>query len=240
MIVAPKFTYDNVKFAAHGGIFARAIKLFADGKVRNFHELGGGGYEAIVQGSESYRVRLNSKRVDYADCTCYMGQNDDLCKHMLALALYALHKAGTVDTHGNPIGGTKLEPSDARDHITAALKKIRSYDGPSRIWFEYQRKLDTAAGMIQDAVPLLEPTLDNAKYLWKLVLKLSKKLSEGGVDDSNGTIGNAILFVIQRIADMAHADPDILRWARQHCTDDTGFYFEDELQQILHSHQNKS
>lgn len=233
MIATPKFTYDDAKFAADGGIFSRAVRLFADGKVRSFRELGGNGYEAIVQSTEPYHVRLNSKRVDYADCTCYMGQNDELCKHMLALALYVLHEAGQVDASGNPIGSAKLESGDARDHIAAALKKIRSYDGPSRIWFEYQRKLDTAAGMIETAVPLLDPTLDNTKYLWKLVLKLSKKLSDGGVDDSNGTIGNAIIFVIERITDMAHTSSDILKWAQQNCTDDTGFYFEEDLQQRL-------
>ena len=232
MITAPKFTYDDVKFAAHGGIFSRALGLFAEGHVRDFRELSNG-YKAIVQGTEPYRVSLSSKRVDYADCTCYMGQNDDLCKHMLALALYVLHEAGQVDAQGAPIGSAKLEPSDARDHITAALKKVRSYDGPSRIWFEYQHKLDIAAGMIQDAVPLLDPTLDNTKYLWKLVLKLSKKLSEGGVDDSNGTIGDAILFIIEHIVNIAHEDAASMKWARRHCVDDTGFGFEEELQQRL-------
>lgn len=87
--------------------------------------------------------------------------------------------------------------------------------------------------MIQDAVPLLDPTLDNTQYLWKLVLKLSKKLSEGGVDDSNGTIGGAILFIIEHIADTAHEDAGIMKWARRHCVEDTGFGFEEELQQRL-------
>ena len=87
--------------------------------------------------------------------------------------------------------------------------------------------------MIQDAVPLLDPTLDNTKYLWKLVLKLSKKLSEGGVDDSNGTIGDAILFIIEHIVNIAHEDAASMKWARQHCVDDTGFGFEEELQQRL-------
>ena len=233
MMTGPKFTYDDVKFAANGGIFSRAIQLFADNRVQDFREVEGGGYEAIVQGTEPYRVHLNSKRVDYADCTCYMGQNDELCKHVLALALCALHEVGQVDTNGNPIGGAKLAPADARNHIAAALKKIRSYDGPSRIWFEYQRKLDVAAGMIRDAVPLLDPTLDTAKYLWKLVLKLSKKLSERGVDDSNGTVGGAITFIIEHIANMTHADPHTLEWVSQHCTDDTGFYFEEELRRLL-------
>lgn len=233
MKVIPKFTYDDVKFAADGGIFARAVELFVNGKVRDFRELEGGGYAAIVQGTAPYRVRLNSRRVDYADCTCYMGQNEELCKHMLTLALYVLCQAGYVTSQGKPIGSAKLEPCDARDHIAAALKKIRSYDGPSRIWFEYQRKLDTAAGMIKDAVPLLEPTLDTVKYLWKLVLRLAKKLSEGGIDDSNGTIGRAVDSVIERIADIARADPRVMEWVRQYCTDDTGFYFEEDLRRRL-------
>lgn len=73
------------------------------------------------------------------------------------------------------------------------------------------------------------------KYLWKLVLKLSKKCSEGGVDDSNGTIGSAVMATIDRMVEVALADTASRTWMQKHCHDDTGFGFEDELQAGLGS-----
>lgn len=228
----PHFTYSDVKYASDEAIFERAKNLFSKDKVQSF-EILPGGYRAIVQGSQPYSVMVSGKRVGYADCDCYMGQNDELCKHMLAVALRALYEAGSVDKAGNPTASSVILPADARLHISAALKKIRSYDGPSRTWFDYQRKLDTAAGMIEEATPLIETSLANAKYLWKLVLRLSDKLARGGVDDSNGTIGGAVYAVIKRIAEMAKTNETIKRWAVKNCTTDTGFGFEEELQALL-------
>lgn len=229
----PKFSYDDVKFSTDRAIVARALKLFTDRKVQDFRELRSGDYAATIIGTEPYKVLLDNKRIDNANCTCYMGQNDQLCKHVLALALYVLHRAKLIDERGGPIGVAKLRQGDACDHIAAALRKIRGYTGSSRVWFAYQRKLGVAAGMIQDAVVLLEPTLDDTKYLWKLVLKLSRKLSDGGVDDSDGIIGNTIYCIIERITNAARADSEIMRWARQHCVEDTGFGFEEDLQRSL-------
>ncbi len=231
-MIEPKFSYSDVKFAEDEGIFTRAKKLFSSGRVRDLaatHD----GYQAVVMGTSPYKVRLSSKRIDYADCDCYMGQNDQLCKHVLALSLAVLAECGGVTSDGEPTAQFAVHSADARDHIAAGLRYIRSYDGPSRIWFEHQRKLDIAAGMITEGVQALETNKDNAKYLWRLVLRLSKKLSDGGVDDSNGTIGNAIYAVMQHLAVMAAADPAIYKWAIANCHEDTGFGFERELQEML-------
>lgn len=232
MIISHHFTYSDVKYASDEASFKRAKDLFAKGKVQSFKTLANG-YRAVVQGSTDYSVMVSSKRVNYGDCDCYMGQNGQLCKHMLAVAQRALYEAGLADKTGNPIANSVVLPADAKLHITSALKKIRGYDGPSRTWFDYQGKLDTAAGMIEEAMPLLETSLANAKYLWKLVLRLSDKLARGGVDDSNGTIGGAVFAVIKRIAQMAKTDQTIKSWAVKNCTTDTGFGFEEELQVLL-------
>lgn len=237
MDTKPLFTYSDVKYASDEAIFKRAKELFAKQKVQSY-ESTADGYRAIVQGSQPYRVRLSRKRVDYADCDCYMGQNDALCKHMLALALKALHESGLVDQSGNPVASSVVLPADAKLHISAAIKKIRSYDGPSRIWFEYQRKLDIAAGMISEVLPLLDTSMVNAKYLWKIILRLSDKLARGGVDDSNGTIGGAIYAIIERLVQMAKHDQAIEAWAVKNCTADTGFGFEEELQNMLLRQKN--
>jgi len=230
--MSPKFTYSDVKFAESEAVFGRAVALFASGKVKDARELYNG-YQATVIGTEPYSVRISSKRIDYADCDCYLGQHDALCKHMLALALAVLHMHGQVDAKGQPTATTQLAPEDVPQHIAAAMKKIRPYDGPSRIWFEYQRNLDIAAGMIAEAVPLLEPTQANAAYLWKLVVKLSNKLAVGGIDDSNGTIGGAIMSIVEQLVVMAKQDEKICSWAQTHCTQDTGFGFEQDLQDAL-------
>ena len=231
-MIEPKFSYSDVKFAEDESIFSRAKNLYRSGRVKDLIVLADG-YQAVVMGTSPYRVRLSSKRIDYADCDCYMGQNDQLCKHVLALALAVLAECGGVTFDGEPTARFAVHSVDARDHIAAGLRYIRSYDGPSRIWFEYQRKLDIAAGMITEGVEALETTKDNAKYLWRLVLKLSKKLSDGGVDDSNGTIGGAIFTVMERLVAMAAADPAIYKWAIANCHEDTGFEFERELLEML-------
>ena len=231
-MIEPRFTYSDVKFAEDGAIFARAKQLFREGCVQDVTEIRDG-YCAIVRGGHSYRVRLNQKRIDYAGCDCYMGQNDQLCKHVLALALAVLSEFGGVTPDGEPTATFVVDAADARDHIAAGMHYIRAYTGPSRIWFEYQRKLDIAAGMISEGVDALETSKDNAKYLWRLVLRLSRKLSEGGVDDSNGTIGGAIFTIMRRIAAMAAADNSIREWALTNCHEDTGFGFETELQEML-------
>lgn len=237
MIMKPLFTYSDIKYASDEAMFKRAKELFAKQNVQ-FYETMADGYRAVVQGSQPYRVRLSRKRVDYADCDCYMGQNDTLCKHMLALALKALYESGLIDQSGDPVASSVVLPADAKLHISAAIKKIRSYDGPSRIWFEYQRKLDIAAGMISEALPLLDTSMANTKYLWKIVLRLSDKLARGGVDDSNGTIGGAIYATLERIAQMAKHDQAIKAWAVKNCTTDTGFGFEEELQGMLLSQKS--
>lgn len=228
----PLFNYADVKFAESDAVFKRAIELFVKEKIIDYSELFDG-YAATVIGTKPYHVELSRKRVDRADCNCYLGQNDQLCKHMLALGLYVLHKYSLIDANGNPVGADKLTSENARDNVTAALRKIRSYNGPSRIWFEYQRSLDIAAGTINDAVELFDISIDNAKYLWKLVLRLSKKLSHGGVDDSNGTIGGVIFTILEKVANMAHQDESIKCWVAAHCTDDTGFGFEEDLQKLV-------
>jgi hypothetical protein len=79
----------------------------------------------------------------------------------------------------------------------------------------------------------LPPTQSTITYLWKLVVRLSKKLAFSGVDDSNGTVGGCVSTINRHIADIARTEPNLLEYARTLCVDDTGFGFEDELQEYL-------
>lgn len=228
----PKFGYSEVKYVDSEAVFKRALGLFKTGKVTNVAD-DAVGYGATIIGTKPYEVYIKDKNLDVGYCDCYLGQNDTYCKHMLALAIYVLNQHKIIDKNGRAIGGNAVNAENAKVHIGKALRKVGSYDGPSNIWFSYQGKLDVASGMINDSLPCIEPTLENAKYLWTLVLRLSKKLATGGVDDSNGTIGGAIQAIVQKLADFAKNDIDIQKWITKNCTSDTGFGFEDDLQTLI-------
>ena len=89
----PTFTIQDIKYSVNSSMFERAQKLYESGKVQKISETPHG-YEATVQGSSPYHVSLSRKHIDHGYCDCYMGQNDELCKHMLALGLAVLHLSG--------------------------------------------------------------------------------------------------------------------------------------------------
>ncbi len=41
-------------------------------------------------GSFKYEVYVSTKNYDEGTCTCYLGQNNTLCKHMVAVAIFAV------------------------------------------------------------------------------------------------------------------------------------------------------
>src|SRR3989344_4368847 len=97
----PKYDLDKIKFAPDGPTFERAVELYEKGRVTQFEEVIGA-YSAVVLGTKSYRVSVETRRYDYGHCECYLGQNDTLCKHMVAVAIYAV------------MGGKKLNDEDKR------------------------------------------------------------------------------------------------------------------------------
>ncbi len=206
-------------------MYIRARELFERGKVTSFHSTPHG-YSAIVRGTHDYNVALSFKALDLADCSCYMGQNDQLCKHVLALALEVLSRQGDVIEPAAQV----LTTQEAKLQIRAGLKKIRAYSGPSKIWFSYQRQLSVGAGIITATANQLPATQDNALLIWQTILRLSKKLATGGVDDSDGTIGNGCCMeLITVLHKWAATNDDLHRYIEKFTGDETGFDFEDEL-----------
>lgn len=221
---------EDIKYSEDPALFSRALTLFTSKKVTMF-ELGFNCYRAVVLGSQPYQVSVATKAFDYADCNCYMGQNDMLCKHALAVALEALYRAGQIDKAGNKLGQQNQPANDqaTKLQINAGFRRIKPYRGPSKIWFSYQRELSIGSGIILEAAAQFEPSRSNAKYLWQLVLRLSKKLSTGGVDDSDGTVGGcctALVAILNRWANKNQVIKQMLSTFHQH---KTGFGFEDEL-----------
>jgi hypothetical protein len=228
-MMSPSFTIQDIKYSVDEPMFLRAQKLFETSKVQNIEE-SPHGYTATVQGTSPYHVSLSRKHIDRGYCDCYMGQNDQLCKHILALGLAVLNLSGQMD---------KAEESspdnldEAKQFVAQGMRKIKSYNGPSKIWFSYQRELDVGSGIIEEAVKNLPPSKENANYLWKLVLKLSKKLSHGGVDDSNGTVGGCIFTLVAQCGRYAKENSDLKSMINKFTEDDTGFGFEEELREII-------
>ena len=225
----PAFSIQDIKYSVDKPMFLRAQKLFESSKVQNIHETPHG-YTAIVQGTSPYHVSLSQKHIDRGYCDCYMGQNDQLCKHMLALGLTALHLSGKMDKT------EEYSPdnlNEARQLVAQGMRKIKSYNGPSKIWFSYQRELDVGSSIIEEAVQNLPASKEHASYLWKLVLRLSKKLSHGGVDDSNGTVGGCIFTLVAQCGRYVKENPDLKPMVEKFTENDTGFGFEDELADLL-------
>jgi len=228
-ISPPTFTFRDIQYSVDGSMFLKAEGLFKQRKVWKISETPHG-YNATVQGTSLYAVSLSRRHVDEGYCDCYMGQNDELCKHMLALGIAVLHLSGKVE---EVVGESPDNLDAAKQLVAKGMRKIKTYDGPSKIWFSYQRELDVGAGCIVEGVSGLPPTKEHAKYLWSLVLKLSHKLAYDAIDDSNGTVGNCISTLVAQCGRYAKEKPELRPIILEFVKDDTGFGFEEQLKEIL-------
>lgn len=82
----PSFDLDKIKFATDQQTFDKAVDLYERGKVTKLEE-GIGAYSAIVLGTRPYSVSIEARRFGFGNCKCYLGQQDTLCKHMVALSI---------------------------------------------------------------------------------------------------------------------------------------------------------
>lgn len=114
-------------------ILKRGLRYFKNGNVRQVDELSAGEYEAIVDGSETYTVRMEIKsgvmQSHYCTCPYDMGP---VCKHEVAVLFYlqqdelgiqakATKKKAT--TH-SPIEGKISPPKSKRKTIQDKLNEI--------------------------------------------------------------------------------------------------------------------
>lgn len=120
---------------------------------------------------------------------------------------------------------------ELKQEIARGLKKIKPYNGTSSIWFSYQAGLDIGAGILRTAVGLAPKSPESTKVLWDTVLKISKKLSHGGVDDSNGTVWPICDEIVQKLLSWQD-DPIIKKLLVKYAKDETGFDFEGPLKNL--------
>jgi len=241
----PQYDLDKIKFATDQPTFDRAVKIYESGGVKNFEDVGLG-FTAEVRGSAGnfYEVYVSAKHYDRGSCNCYLGQNDTLCKHMVALAIYAVKRGEPLtDEERQLISGPtcsgrlgildKEELATIKKSITAALRYIKPYTGPSRIWFQYQNSLSEGCNRLAKIVSGLSVSKQTAELLVDLLLRLDKKLCTGGVDDSDGTVGEFMYEVVGVLEEFARLDPLCIQIFKKLCGQSTCFGWEEPLVKIF-------
>lgn len=238
-----KYDLDKIKFTTDGPTFERAVDLYESGKVTEF-EKGFGAYSAVVLGTKPYRVSVETRRYNYGHCECYLGQRDTLCKHMVAVAIYAVRGGKKLSEEdkklvNSPVCSGKLgelskeELSGTKKDITSAMRYIKPYSGPSRTWFTYQNLLDEGCNRLSVIVSELPVSVQTAKLLVNLLLRLDKKLCQDGVDDSNGTVGGFIYEAVFMLKQYANLDTSCIQIFRKLCGQSTCFGWEEPLVRIF-------
>ncbi len=239
----PKYNLDKIKFATDGPTFKRAVDLYEKGKVTQFKE-GIGTYSAVVLGTKPYRVSVEARRYGLATCECYLGQRNILCKHVAAVAIYAImggkklskddKKSVNQQKCSNKKGElSKEELVETKKAITSAMRYVKPYRGPSRIWFSYQDSLNEGCARLKHLVSQLPVNIQTAKLLVDLLLRLDKKLCMSGVDDSNGTVGGFIHEVVGMLQEYAKLDPQCINTFEKLCGRETCFEWEEPLVRIF-------
>jgi len=218
--MVPSYDLNKIKFATDEATFKRAVGLYENGKVTKVEQLGGY-YSAVVLGTEPYRVSVSARNYKQGHCTCYLGQKDTLCKHMVALALHAVmdgkplsdkdkQSSNNVECSRRREALSKGGLEAVKKAITESMRYIKPYHGPSRIWFANQDSLREGCNRLSAIVSDLPVNRQTAEILVKLLLRLDKKLCVGGVDDSNGIVGGFMTQVVEMLEEYAQIDPDCI------------------------------
>jgi len=212
----PQYDLDKIKFATDAPTFEKAVGLYESGKITKFKE-DLQGYSAIVIGTQPYYVFVSSKYYDRGNCSCYLGQEETLCKHMVAVAIRAVSEGKPLSTEdkksiSEPACSGKLEIlskeelSVVKKDITSCLRYIKSYTGPSKTWFAYQDSLSEGCNRLSKLISDLPVSNQTAKLLVDMLLKLDDKLCRGGIDDSDGTVGGFIEETVRALEEYAKLD----------------------------------
>lgn len=237
------YDLNKIKFATDEATFKRAVGLYESGKLTEVEALGGY-YSAVVLGTEPYRVSVSARNYKQGHCTCYVGQKDTLCKHMVALALYAV-------MDGKPLGDKDKQLSRAigcsgrrgvlnkeelealKRSITESMRYIKPYRGPSRTWFANQDSLREGCNRLSAVISGLPVSRQSADILVKLLLRLERKVSVGGVDDSNGIVGGLAGELVALLEEFARIDPSCIDAFKPLCGKEYCFGWEDSLVRIF-------
>ncbi|MFZ5365742.1 MAG: SWIM zinc finger family protein [Patescibacteria group bacterium] len=212
----PQYDLDKIKYGTDEATFKKAVDLYENGKVTEFEE-SFGSFSAVVIGGNPYHVVVSESHYDRGSCDCYLGQQDVLCKHMVALALYVVLRGKRltdeqkqqrfeIKCSGHLGKLDKNQLIKVKSLISEAARYIKPYNGPSKIWFAYQASLTEGCNRLAVIVSDLPVSLQTTELVIKLLLRLDKKLSFGGVDDSDGTVGGFIEEVVAMLIEYVKLD----------------------------------
>lgn len=215
--MTPQYDLDKIKFSTDGPTFERAVGLIEKSKVTEFKK-DFSGFSAMVLGTEPYQVSISAQHHDRGDCTCYLGREDVLCKHMVAVAIYAVTRGGKLTEEdkrlvSSPVSSGKLgelekfELLEMKKAITVGISYIKAYSGLSRTWFAYQNSLQEGCNRLSKLMSDLPVGVGTARLLVDMLLRLDKKLSRGGIDDSDGVVGGFIEETVCVLQDYTRLEP---------------------------------
>lgn len=239
----PRYDLDKIKFATDGPTFERAVGLYESGKVTQFETIMDG-FSAVVLGIKPYRVFVSARHYDRGSCECYLGQQDTLCKHMVAVAIYAVMRGQPLTKEDKQLVDrpkcsgklgelNKEELAATKKSIAVAMRYIKPYRGPSRIWFAYQNSLSEGCNRLAAIVSDLPVSEQIAKLLVDMLLRLDKKLCQGGVDDSDGTVGGFIDETVEVLKEYVKLDPSCIKAFKKLCGQSTCFGWEEPLVKLF-------
>jgi hypothetical protein len=243
MSILPAYDLEKIKFTVDRSTFERAVELYEKGKVTNFQVLIDG-FSASVIGTKPYQVLVSARHYDRGDCQCYLGKHNILCKHMVAVAIYAIKRGKPLTQEekqmmvGPRCSGRVAELNQkewqaVQEEIAQAMKYIKAYTGPSRTWFDYQDSLSEGCVRLSKLVSRLPVNEQTAQLLVDLLLRLDKKLSQGGVDDSDGTVSGFMEGVVEVLKEYAKLKPSSSKAFQKLARQTTCFGWEEPLVKIL-------
>jgi len=239
----PSYDLDKIKFSIDQGSFDRAVALYEKDRVTKFTE-NFIGYSAIVLGGKPYMVFVSSRNYNRGSCNCYLGQNDRLCKHMIAVAIYAIKKGEKLNEEEKEIIEelicnenlgelSKEKLIEVKKAITYAMRFIKAYTGPSKYWFTYQGSLSEACARLRKIISKLPISKQTAQLLVDVLIRLDKKLCKGGVDDSDATVGELIEETVALLQKYAELDRECIRAFKKLCAVSTCFDWQEPLVKIF-------
>jgi len=241
--MTPIYDLSKIRFATDPKTFSRAIDLYERGKVTKVDEIGGE-YFATVLGTEPYTVSISTRHYKQGNCSCYLGKKGAFCKHRAALALHAVmgwEPLNAIDkrTDNHSINRRRREEliqerlTEIKMSITTSLKYIKPYNGPSRIWFANQDSLSEGCNRLSAIVSDLPVNRQATELLLNLLLRLDKKLTTGGVDDSNGIVGGFMTDIVEVIKEFTQIDPNCINPLKSLNGKQTCFGWEEPLIHIF-------
>lgn len=239
----PKYNLDKIKFATDEATFLRAVVPYESGKITEFKEVLDG-YSAVVLGTKPYNVFVSARNYGHGSCNCYLGEQDTLCKHMVAVSIRAVtggRKLSKEDkllknkpTCSGRLGTLSREKLiTVKKSLTGSIRYVKPYRGPSRIWFAYQDSLSEGCNRLSAIVTDLPVSKQTARLLVELLLQLDKKLTHGGVDDSDGTVGGFIEETVDVLKEYVKLEPSCVRVFHVLENKETSFGWEEPLIEFI-------